>query len=481
MALRNLVVLFCLFAFPAISQPIYQVNEVEKAAEPAGGLAMFNRFVLANLRIPIQSAARGMNARVLIKGVVETDGTMSGLAIARPLDSLCDAEALRVMNLYKAWKPASLKNQPVRQAVVYPIQFRTAPIPAYDSARHAMIEYFDKNYQMVSDEKKFRYRNIIPVDRYGDVRADILFQEKRSGDWKTVKAFPFVKNEIWVQLSGPVKLDSIKAYRISANMGNWESPSEEITVQPDGRLLSFVAYPGSGKLPAVRKSYYQSGMLKEERIAADSLVQVTSWYDNGQLGSVILIDNKNRISVKENRDTDGNVLVKEGNGMARIHAGTYRGKTVYEEGMVENGFKTGRWTGKLAVSDLVYEEFYEGGKLTKGVRHTGEQPLEYTVDIVQPKFRAGPKEFFKLLRDHVNYMPPMNPSIGRPEGKLLISFLVSEEGRLSDFSIDRGVAKHIDQQVLEVIKMTDGLWDPCIQKGLKISSRHTFPINFETN
>jgi hypothetical protein len=177
--LKNLVALFCLISFSALSQTIYQANEVEMVAEPGGGLGLFNRFVVANLRIPIHSAAKGLNSRVLIKGVVETDGTMTALGVARSLDSLCDSEALRVMRLYKAWKPARLKGQPVRQEVVYPIVFRTPPIPSYDSTQRAMVEYFDKNQTMVADEKKFKFRNVIPVDRYGDVRADILFQEKR--------------------------------------------------------------------------------------------------------------------------------------------------------------------------------------------------------------------------------------------------------------------------------------------------------------
>lgn len=479
--MKNLITLFCLLSFPAISQTIYQVNEVEKAAEPAGGLLQFNRFVVANLRIPVQSAAKGLNSRVLIKGVVETDGTMTGLEVVRSLDSLCDVEALRVMHLYKAWKPAVVKGQAARQAVVYPVIFRTPPIPSYDSAENAMVEYFDKNYLMVSDEKKFKYRNVIPVDRYGNVRADILFQEKRGGDWKIVKTFPFQKDEIWVKLSGVVKLDSVKAYRISANMGNWESPSEEIIAQSDGRLLSFVAYPGSGKLPSVSKSYYRDGMLREEKISADSLVQITSWYENGQLGNVILIDNKNRVSVIENLDMDGTVLIKDGSGTARIQAGIYDGKMVYEEGNVLNGLKTGRWTGKHAMSDLVYEEDFQDGKLIKGVRNPGQQPIEYTVDAVPPKFRAGPQVFVKLLRDNVDIFPTMNPANDRPRGKFLVSFVVHEDGKLSDYSLDRGVAKNVDRQILEMVRKTSGAWDPAVRKGKKVASRYTLPINFESN
>jgi len=478
--LKNIVALFCLISFSTFSQTIYQANEVEKVAEPAGGLGLFNRFVAANLRIPVHAAAKGLNARVLVKGIVETDGTMTGLGIARSLDSLCDTEALRVMSVYKAWKPARVKGQPVRQEVVYPVIFRTPPIPSYDSTENAMIEYFDKNHMMVSVEKKFKFRNVIPVNRYGDVRADILFQERRSGDWKTVKTFPFQKEEIWVQLTGPVKLDSVKAYRISADMGNWESPSEEIITQADGRLLSFVAYPGSGKLPSVSKFYFRNGMLREEKITADSLTQITSWYENGQLGNVMLLDNKNKISVIENWDMDGTVLVKEGSGTARIQAGIYDGEMVYEEGLVVNRLKTGHWVGRHAINDLVYEEDYQDGKLIKGVRNPGQQPVEYTVDAIPPKFRPGPKVFLKLLRENVDIFPTMNPANGIPRGKLLVSFTVHEDGKLSDYSLDRGVAKNVDRQIIEMLKKTSGLWDPAVKKGKKVTTRYTFPVNFES-
>ncbi|SKB77147.1 energy transducer TonB [Dyadobacter psychrophilus] len=478
--MKGLVTLFCLISFSTFSQTIYQVNEVEKVAEPAGGLGLFNRFVAANLRIPVHAAAKGLNSRVLIKGVVETDGTMTGLGVARSLDSLCDIEALRVMSLYKAWKPALVKGQPVRQAVVYPVVFRTAPIPSYDSTQSAMIEYFDRNHIMVSDDKKFKFRNVIPVDRYGDVRADILFQEKRGGEWKTVKTFPFQKDEIWVKLTGVIKLDSVQAYRISANMGNWESPSEEIITQADGRLLSFVAYPGSGKLPSVSKSFFRSGMLREEKISADSLTQITSWYENGQLGNVILLDHKNKVSVIENWDMDGTILVKEGSGTARIQAGVYDGEMVYEEGPVVNGLKTGHWIGRHSINNLVYEEDYQDGILMKGVRNPGEQPTEYTIDAIPPKFRGGPNEFVKLLNQHVDIFPTLNPANGIPKGKLLVSFIVHENGKLSDYSLDRGVAKNVDRQIMEMIKKTSGGWDPAVKKGKKVTTRYTLPINFES-
>jgi outer membrane biosynthesis protein TonB len=477
--LKNIIALLCLISFSTFSQRIYQANEVEKVAEPGGGLGLFNRFVMANLRVPIHAAAKGLNSRVLVKGIVQTDGTITNLEIARSLDSLCDMEALRVMSLYKAWKPARVNGQPVQQVVVYPIAFRTAPIPSYDGRQSAMIEYFDKNQMIVSDEEKSKFRNVIPVDRYGDVRADILFQEKRGGEWKTVKTFPFQKDEIWVKLLGPVKLDSVRAYRISADMGNWESPSEELITQADGRLLSFTAYPGSGKLPSVSKTYYRDGMLREEKISSDSLTQITSWYETGQLGNVLLVDSTQKVSVIENWNLDGTVLVEKGSGTARIQAGIYDGKMVYEEGLVVNGLKTGHWTGRHSITDVVYEEDYQDGVLIKGVRNPGQQPTEYTMDAIPPKFRGGPKEFIKLLRKHVDIFPSINPANGIPRGKLLVSFIVHENGKLSDYTLDRGVSKNVDRQIMDLVKETSGGWDPAVKKGKKVTTRHTLPIDFK--
>jgi outer membrane biosynthesis protein TonB len=129
--------------------------------------------------------------------------------------------------------------------------------------------------------------------------------------------------------------------------------------------------------------------------------------------------------------------------------------------------------------EMVYEEDYQDGILLKGVRNPGRQPTEYTVDAIPPKFRGGPNEFIKLLHEHVDIFPSMNPANGIPRGKLLVSFIVHENGKLSDYSLDRGVAKNVDLQIMELVKKTSGGWDPAVRKGKKVAIRYTLPINFE--
>ena len=231
--MKKLIFVLTLLSFQTFSQQIYQVNEVEKAAEPSGGIAFLNQFIAANIKIPIKSAAKGMNAKVFVKGIIETDGSMSALEILRSIDKSNDAEAIRLLSLYRAWKPALIKGNPVRQVTVFPVSFRTNPIPEFDSTENVIIEYFDKNNAPSIEPEKYKFRNIIPVDKFGFVRDDIQYEERRLNQWKMVKKIPYEKKEIWAHISGNEKVDSIRAFRISARMDNYESAYEEVIVQSD--------------------------------------------------------------------------------------------------------------------------------------------------------------------------------------------------------------------------------------------------------
>ena len=153
--MKKLVAVFFLLSYSAVCRQVYQVHEVEKPAEPSGGIVLLNQFITANLQTPIKSAAKGMNGRVFAKGIIGPDGSITGLEIARSIDNLSDREALRVMSLYKAWKPAVTKDKIVRQITTFPVTFRTAVMPDFDSTENVLQEYFDKNNTLTSHEKKY--------------------------------------------------------------------------------------------------------------------------------------------------------------------------------------------------------------------------------------------------------------------------------------------------------------------------------------
>ncbi|MBE9465776.1 energy transducer TonB [Dyadobacter subterraneus] len=474
--MKSFILILTLLSFPALSQQIYQVNEVEKAAEPSGGVAFLNQFITANIQIPIKLAAKGMNARVFVKGVIETDGSMSGFEILRSLNKESDAEAIRLLTLYKAWKPGLVKEKPVRQAVVFPVIFRTNPMPEYDSTQNALIEYFDKNNVETTNPEKFKFRNVIPVDERGFVSGDILFQELRLGNWKTNLSLPFEKKEIWAKVSGQTKTDSVKAYSISAKSGNFADAFEEVIIQPDGKLLSHAHYPGGGRPPSSGKYYFVSGVLKEEQIAGDSIVKMINWYENGQLQSVVELSNKKSTLIKNVWEKDGSQIVKDGNGWAKIKGSSFNQRAIYEQGNVVNERKSGRWVGKFADSTLAYEEFFKEGTLENGTSYFDGEKVNYESDfILEPQFKGGKNKMFQFLGE--NLRPAQAVPIAK--GKVILSFVVREDGHLGDYKIEQSLGKSFDDEVIRVVKRMDGQWEAGMLRGRKISVRYRLPVNFE--
>ncbi|GLU56264.1 energy transducer TonB [Dyadobacter frigoris] len=475
--MKSFIVLLTLFSFPALSQQVYKINEVEKPAEPSGGVAFLNQFITANIQIPIKSAAKGMNTKVIVKGIVEPDGSMSGLEISRSVDKTIDAEAIRLLSLYKAWKPALIKDKPVRQVTFFPVLFRTNPMPEFDSTENALIEYFDKNNILIpNDQRKNKFRNVIPVDERGFVRGDILFQEFRLGKWKTNLTLPFEKKKIWTKISKSTQTDSVKAFSISAKSGNFADGYEEVIIQPDGTLLSNARYPGGGRPPSSGKYYFLNGVLNEEQSVSDSLVKNINWYENGQLRSIIETGNKKEVSIKNVWDRDGSQLVKDGNGWGKIKSNSYRQKALFEEGKVENERKSGKWVGKFADSTLAYEDFYKEGILEKGISYFDGEKVNYESDyIIEPQFKGGKNKMYQFLGENIR----PSPAVPRAKGKTILSFVVREDGHLGDYKIEQSLGKSFDDEVVRVVKRMDGLWEAGTQRGRKISVRYRLPVNFE--
>lgn len=472
--------LFFLFAsLSALSQPVFKPSEVDKAADPSGGAVALNQFINANLQIPIRSAARGLNGSVIVKGVVEPDGSMTGLEVARSLDSLCDAEALRLFGLYKAWQPASQNGIAVRQEVTYPVFFRTVRLANFDFATNTIVQYFDKNQVLTSDPDKYEYRSLIPVDERGTVRGYFVHERNRKGIWKPVSTIPFERKEEWVRIPTDLNPDSVRAFRILGKEIDWSSGSETVTVQPDGKLLSIVATVGAGKLPYLSRQYDKRGLLREEMKMEDSTRFITSWHDNGQLYAILESHEKKGTVVHEVYDRSGTQLVKEGNGWAVLAGTPNNYRNVYEQGQVVETRKTGRWVGRYADSTLLFEEFYEQGVLKKGKAFLDDKQIEYYTEFAtQAQFPGedGKMEMYRFMGKNIRY--PIEAARNNITGRVLVTFLIHEDGSSSDFVIEQSADKRLDQEALRVAKLMNGKWQPAMLKGRPIVVRYNLPVGF---
>jgi TonB family protein len=97
-------------------------SPIELAEYPGGENAMAD-YMAKTIVFPEKAKADGMQGKVFVQFVVETDGSIVEASVLRGVSDECDEEALRAVNGMPKWKPATFKGEPVRSKYVIPINF----------------------------------------------------------------------------------------------------------------------------------------------------------------------------------------------------------------------------------------------------------------------------------------------------------------------------------------------------------------------
>ena len=98
------------------------INEYNKRATFPGGNNKAIAFIKENLKYPEDAANYGIQGRVIVKFVVEEDGSISDIKVARGIHPSLDAEAVRVVKLMPKWQPAERGGKPVRSRLYFHIK-----------------------------------------------------------------------------------------------------------------------------------------------------------------------------------------------------------------------------------------------------------------------------------------------------------------------------------------------------------------------
>jgi TonB family protein len=97
---------------------------VEQMPEYPGGLPELMKYISMNVHYPEAAMKTGTQGRVLVRFIVEEDGTVSDARVVQRVSDELDAEALRVVNAMPKWTPGRQKSQPVRMKYTLPVSFR---------------------------------------------------------------------------------------------------------------------------------------------------------------------------------------------------------------------------------------------------------------------------------------------------------------------------------------------------------------------
>ena len=127
--LISLMAVCCLMTAQAQKTVVSQTNQkvyesVDQMPEYPGGMQAMVEFLQTNMNYPEDAAKQKVEGRVMVQFVVETDGSISDVHVARQLFPSLDAEAVRVVNAMPKWTPGKEKGRVVRVKYNLPIVFR---------------------------------------------------------------------------------------------------------------------------------------------------------------------------------------------------------------------------------------------------------------------------------------------------------------------------------------------------------------------
>jgi protein TonB len=97
---------------------------VEQQAEFPGGQAALAKWLANNVRYPEAAQQNNISGRVIVRFVVEKDGSIGATNIVKGVDKDLDKEALRVVKKMPKWQPGKNNGVAVRSYFNLPVNFR---------------------------------------------------------------------------------------------------------------------------------------------------------------------------------------------------------------------------------------------------------------------------------------------------------------------------------------------------------------------
>jgi protein TonB len=95
---------------------------------------------------------------------------------------------------------------------------------------------------------------------------------------------------------------------------------------------------------------------------------------------------------------------------------------------------------------------------------------------VMPQPVGGENAWAKFLRKNLRF--PSEAQDARVSGRVILSFVIEKDGRLSNIVIERGASYGFDEEALRVLKLAKA-WTPGQQNGQPVRVKYLIPINFQ--
>lgn len=110
------------------------------------------------------------------------------------------------------------------------------------------------------------------------------------------------------------------------------------------------------------------------------------------------------------------------------------------------------------------------------VAEQAEESIQFRIVEQYPEFPGGMTEYMKWLTRNLRY-----PDIARSQkiqGKVVVQFIVNQDGTIADAKVVKSVNPHLDREAMRVIRMMPS-WKPGIQDNKPCKTMVAVPIVFK--
>ncbi len=129
---------------------------------------------------------------------------------------------------------------------------------------------------------------------------------------------------------------------------------------------------------------------------------------------------------------------------------------------------------ELEIMDTEIDEDTEI-EIVEVVEEVVEEPEIFTIVEEMPSFPGGEEALFKYLGSNIKY-PAMARDAGI-QGIVYVTFVVKEDGKISDVRVLRGVGGGCDEEAIRVVEKMPA-WKPGKQRGKSVRVQYNLPIRF---
>lgn len=243
-------------------------------------------------------------------------------------------------------------------------------------------------------------------------------------------------------------------------------------------------------IPSNFTTRYSDGAVKSTTNYLNGIKQgeYKEYYSFGNIGAKGNFTNGNFTGHYERYSPDGTVILRadiDEKGTGAMTEFNYNGEVIMTKGKFKDWKKSGVWRSYNYKGEVTKEkEFISSDSVDAFYALVteygfGEEPTGvYDFPTYDTEFVGGSSAMLKFIKANVNY--PEAALKKRISGRVYVTFIVNEDGSITDAKVLREVDPDLDREAIRLINAMPP-WTPAVEGGMRVKARSRLPIHFNVD